>query len=164
MKKILLIAFLGMGISGYSQGHEGHNHGPEVQHDAPAAAANPTAAHIQFKETSFDFGNLKEGPEAKHEFVFTNTGKEPLVLQACQPSCGCTAPQCPKEPVLPGQSNKITVVYSTAGRVGPFNKSITITSNAAESPMIIYIKGHVKETPPEKTLPINEDGGMMFGQ
>lgn len=160
MKNLLLITTLFFAKANFCQTHDGPDHLPHSE----VTIVNPTAAKIEFKESQFDFGNLKEGPEAKHEFVFTNTGKEPLVIQACQPSCGCTAPQCPKEPILPGQSNKIVVIYSTAGRVGPFNKSITITSNAAENPIMIYIKGHVKETPPEKTMPINEDGGMMFGQ
>ena len=163
MKKIFFFLFVSnVGIS-FCQDHADHNH-PAASEPTPVTVVNPTAAKIEFKESQFDFGNLKEGPEAKHDFVFTNTGKEPLVIQTCQPSCGCTAPQCPKEAILPGQSNKISVIYNTAGRVGPFNKSITITSNAAESPFIIYIKGHVKETPPEKTMPINDDGGIMFGQ
>ncbi len=162
MKKLFLILSLFSAAPLFCQSHDGHDHEPV--NNTAVSNSNPTAAKLEFKEYQFDFGNLKEGPEAKHEFVFTNTGKEPLVIQNCQPSCGCTAPQCPKEPILPGQSNKITVIYSTAGRVGPFNKSITITSNAAESPMMIYIKGHVKDTPPEKTMPINDDGGIMFGQ
>lgn len=161
MKKLILPILLCTMLPVFGQQHEDKAHISNTTTEQPV---NPTAAKISFKETQFDFGNLKEGPEAKHEFVFTNTGKEPLVIQSCQPSCGCTAPQCPKEPILPGQTGKITVVYSTSGRVGPFNKSITITSNADESPFVIYIKGHVKETPPEKTMPVNEDGGIMFGQ
>ena len=36
-----------------------------------------------------------------HIFTFTNTGDNPLILDKCKGSCGCTVPQCPKEPIAP---------------------------------------------------------------
>lgn len=138
------------------------NTGPAQLQPEPKVA-NPNAPKIQFKTTEFEFGTIPEGPQAKHEFEFTNTGKEPLTVTSCQASCGCTVPQCPRDPILPGQTGKITAIYNTQGRVGPFNKSITIMSNSEGMPVIVYIKGVVKETPPEQTMPINDNGNMMIG-
>ncbi|MGN6569226.1 MAG: DUF1573 domain-containing protein [Flavipsychrobacter sp.] len=94
---------------------------------------------------TYDFGTVKEGPLAEHIFEFKNTGKEPLIIQNASASCGCTTPEWPKEPVLPGKTSKITVRYNTQGRVGPFTKDIYIQSNASsEGDRIqLHIKGTV---------------------
>src|SRR5580698_10167170 len=70
-----------------------------------AAAPNPNAPVMIFPEESFTFGEVPEGPQVTHEFKFTNTGKEPLVLSNVKASCGCTTPSWPKEPILPGKES-----------------------------------------------------------
>ena len=54
----------------------------------------------------------------------------------------------PKEPILPGKSDMISVTYNAA-HAGSFNKSITITSNAKTPTKVIYIKGSVDAAPVE---------------
>ncbi len=102
-----------------------------------------TGPEMTFEFETHNFGELKEGDEAVVEFVFTNTGTEKLILLDVQTSCGCTTPDWPKEPILPGEKSKITVQYDTKGRVYPFNKSITISSNAVQETKRIFIKGEV---------------------
>jgi len=72
---------------------------------APQAQENPNAPKFSFKNgDTHDFGTIKESAEgADYTFEFTNTGKEPLIIQAATPSCSCTAPSFSKEPVLPGK-------------------------------------------------------------
>ncbi len=117
--------------------------------------ANPNAPDIKFETETHDFGTVPEGPQAKFDFDFTNVGKEPLILQNVQASCGCTTPEWPKEPILPGGKNKVTAIYNTQGRPGPFTKTITITSNGKTPSKQIIIKGTVQAAPattaPEKT-------------
>lgn len=115
-----------------------------------------TAANISFESEKFNFGEIEEGPKVTHEFTFTNTGKEPLVLSNVKASCGCTTPDWPKEPILPGEEGTILVTYNTAKRVGPFNKSITITANIAESTKVIYITGTVVAAPEDETMPVKQ--------
>lgn len=141
--------------------HDGHNHGPATtapatQQPAEAKPANPNAAKIIFKEESYNFTEVPEGPQVTHEFKFTNTGKEPLILTNVRASCGCTTPSWPKEPILPGKDGAILVTYNTQGRPGAFNKSITITSNADTPDKIIYIKGEVVKAEPEKSVPVEQ--------
>lgn len=121
--------------------------------DKPASPPNPNAPKIEFKEDSYDFKELSEGPQATHEFKFTNTGKEPLILSNVRASCGCTTPSWPKEPILPGKDGTIVVTYNTQGRPGPFTKSVTITSNASEPNKVIIIKGDVIKEDPDKSVP-----------
>jgi len=118
---------------------------------APAAAATPETT-IKFKTETHDFGTLQEGDPAEAEFVFTNTGKKPLIIQNVQPGCGCTTPFWSKDPVAPGKTGIIKASYGTKGRVGAFNKNITVTSTAGTN--IIYIKGTVEKAP-ESSAPQN---------
>ncbi|MDP4202598.1 MAG: DUF1573 domain-containing protein [Bacteroidota bacterium] len=99
---------------------------------------------LSFAEKSYDFGTVKEeAGKITHEFTFTNTGKAPLVIQQVTASCGCTTPSWTKEPIAPGAKGTITVTYSAANRPGSFQKSITVTNNSAENPVILTIKGQV---------------------
>ncbi|MCB0764967.1 MAG: DUF1573 domain-containing protein, partial [Flavobacteriales bacterium] len=74
----------------------------------------------------------------------TNTGDQPLIITNCQGSCGCTVPKCDTAPILPGASSAISVHYDT-NRTGPFAKSVTINSNATNTPsLMVNIKGTVE--------------------
>lgn len=115
-------------------------------------------ADIKFDKTVHDFGTIPQGGNGECEFVFTNTGKEPLVITNCMGSCGCTVPQCPKEPVLPGKKGVIKVKYDT-NRVGPFVKSVTVNSNAKSGVMTLQIKGTVEAKKVEETFPQNKTEG-----
>lgn len=139
-----------------------HDHEAQLQTQTPAGGEggpviiNPNAAKLNFKEETYDFGEVPEGPQVTHEFKFTNTGKEPLVLTNVRASCGCTTPSWPKEPVLPGKESAILVTYNTQGRPGNFSKSITITSNSDSPNKVIYIKGEVVKAEPEKSVPFEQ--------
>lgn len=123
------------------------------------AAEQPTSlADIKFEKTVHDFGNIPQGGNGECEFVFTNTGKEPLVINNCMGSCGCTVPQCPKEPILPGKKGVIKVKYDT-NRVGPFVKSVTVNSNAKSGVVTLQIKGTVEAKPVEEAFPQNKNEG-----
>jgi len=116
------------------------------------APANPDAGDFKFKEETWDFGTIPQGKPVKHSFAFSNEGKQPIVISNVQASCGCTTPTWPKEPILPGKSETIEVQYNAANP-GGFNKSITITSNAASPSKMLYIKGTVEAAPKDQTTP-----------
>lgn len=98
-----------------------------------------------------DFGLIENGGNGKCIFTVSNTGTEPLIISLCKGSCGCTVPACPEQPIAPGASAEITVKYDTS-RTGPFSKSVTITSNAVNTPTkVIKIKGSVKTKPVTET-------------
>ncbi len=111
-------------------------------------------AKIEFEKLTHDFGQITEHPDgATYKFKFKNTGKEPLVISSARPSCGCTVPTWTQDPVMPGQTGEITARYNSLGRIGSFNKSITVESNSAENPVIyLTIKGDVKAKPTEENL------------
>lgn len=96
-----------------------------------------------YKTETHDFGTIAEGTLATYEFLVKNVGDQPVIISNVQPSCGCTTPEWPKEPILPGKIVKIKAMYNSTGRPGPFYKSITVTSNAETPSKVLYIKGAV---------------------
>jgi len=108
---------------------------------------------ITFEKTEHDFGRIhEEDGRVSVVFSFKNEGMAPLVLSNVRASCGCTTPTWTREPVEPGQTGSITVTYNPNGRPGRFQKTVTITSNASEATVRVYIKGEVI---PKPAKPVN---------
>ncbi len=109
-----------------------------------AARAQDAKPEITFAQKEFDFGTFpeSEGPVV-HDFLFTNTGKVPLILNDVKASCGCTTPEWTKEPVLPGKTGTIRVSYNPRNRPGSFSKGIQVSSNATSPTVALAIKGVV---------------------
>ncbi|MCF6243006.1 MAG: DUF1573 domain-containing protein [Bacteroidales bacterium] len=99
-------------------------------------------ATIAFIQTEHDFGSSQK-KEVTYDFVFSNTSKEPLLIQNVETTCGCTVPDWPKQPIKPGQKAKITVKYKAA-YPGSFSKSIRVYYNGKNSPAVLKIKCSVQ--------------------
>lgn len=105
------------------------------------------AAQITFEEEVFDFGDIVEGDVVEHVFKFTNTGKNPLIINNASGSCGCTVPLWPRDPIAPGQSGEIQVKFNSTGKHGEQNKSITIYANTLPNKTVIRVVGGVEINP-----------------
>lgn len=115
--------------------------------------AQVAGPQIEFEKLEHDYGTVEQGGDGATEFVFTNTGTEPLIISKAKGSCGCTVPEWPKEPIAPGAKSAIKVKYDTK-RVGPISKSVTITSNSVDnSTALLKIKGTVEAKPTEADSP-----------
>lgn len=97
---------------------------------------------MKFKEETRNFGKIEQGKPVTQEFVFTNTGTDPIVITNVSASCGCTTPSYTKDPVLPKQTGTIKATYNAAA-MGSFNKSITVFSNAESPSLTLFLKGEV---------------------
>jgi len=113
------------------------------------------AAYINFEKTLHDYGNIPLNGDGSYVFIFENTGNTPLILTNAQSSCGCTVPQWPRDPIAPKGKGEIQVKYNT-NRAGSFQKTVTIHSNAENSPTVLTIKGNVERATVEPTLPVKE--------
>ena len=109
--------------------------------EAPAEAGPTTS--ITFAENAHDFGTITDGDVVTHIFKFTNTGDEPLVLNRCKGSCGCTVPQCPKEPIAPGAEGEIEVKFNSKGKKNNQTKRMTIDANTDPAQTILTIRAFV---------------------
>lgn len=103
---------------------------------------------MKFDKEVYEFGTVKAGTKVQHDFVFTNSGNEPLIISNAQGSCGCTVPDYPKQPIKKGEKAAIKVSFDSTGRTGVQEKTVTITSNSSDTPTkVIYIRGTVEAAP-----------------
>jgi hypothetical protein len=102
-------------------------------------------AKIQFDESSFDFGKVVTGEKVTHVYKFKNIGSSPLIINHASANCGCTVPEFPKEPILPGENEVIKVIFDTQGRKGFQIKKINIFANTYPSQNILELKGQIIE-------------------
>jgi hypothetical protein len=100
-------------------------------------------SEMTFEEDVFDFGKIIQGEKVSHAFNFKNTGKKSLIISNASGSCGCTVPDWPREPVQPGQSGKINVVFSSEGKSGLQEKTVTIVTNSEPATKVIRIKADI---------------------
>ncbi|HKK42431.1 MAG TPA: DUF1573 domain-containing protein, partial [Bacteroidales bacterium] len=77
---------------------------------------------MKLSATEHDFGTFKEeAGRQTYDFIVTNSGSNPLVIQNIVASCGCTTPLWTKQPIPPGGTGKITAIYDPRNRPGKFN-------------------------------------------
>jgi len=101
---------------------------------------------IFFKDTLLNVDTILYNSSVRWELPFTNSGNEPLIIRNCKYSGGLSC-NWPKDPIYPGKTGKIIVSYYTR-RLGPFNKTITLTSNSVtKQTTVIVVKGFVKSSP-----------------
>jgi len=127
MKKILMICVVIMGFAFTA---------------TTALAQDNEKAEFKFNEEKHDFGKIPQGTPVTTEFVFTNIGKEPLILTNVQPTCGCTIADYTKTPVKSGDKGSIKITYNAAV-AAPFTKTIVVTSNAKTPTKNLIIVGEV---------------------
>lgn len=107
---------------------------------------------MSFEKTKHNFGAVKQdGGNVDYKFIFTNTGAKPIIIEDVTSSCGCTTPEWSKAPVMPGAKGFITASFNPKGRPGHFDKSITVKSNAKNSPITLFVTGEVGEIQKTKT-------------
>ncbi|PIF30933.1 uncharacterized protein DUF1573 [Flavobacterium sp. 9] len=100
------------------------------------------ASTIVWKAETIDVGQIPQGTPKAIVYEFKNTGKTAVVITNVQGSCGCTATDYTKEPILPGKTAKVTATYNAANK-GGFTKTVTVTTSAETAPKILTLKGTV---------------------
>ncbi len=108
-------------------------------------ASNVAQTTISFNESNHDFGTINQDTENKKIFTFTNTGSEPLIIENAKGSCGCTVPKYPKEPIAPGGTGEIEVVYKPGKQKNKQTKNVTITANTSPANTVLTISANVLE-------------------
>ena len=104
-------------------------------------AGNVTAVSVD--RTTMDFGSFPQSEKQERSFILTNTGNGLLVIQDIVTSCGCTKVEYSKEPVRPGETLEVKVIYE-AEQAEHFNKTVTVYCNAENSPLRLAVKGAAK--------------------
>ncbi len=105
--------------------------------------ADAGAPTMKFEEEVYDFGKIKDGEKVAYDFKFKNEGNTPLIIKDATATCGCTVPEWSKEPIAPGGSGKISVVFDSAGKSGLQDKVVTITANTVPAQTQIHLVGEI---------------------
>ena len=115
----------------------------EIVEEAVAQVVAETKPNLVFDHTSHEFGTINQGDVVTHMFTFTNTGDAPLIINSAKPSCGCTVPSWPKEPIMPGETGEIKAVFNSRHKSGRQNKSIRVFTNMGDQASTVFLKGEV---------------------
>ena len=122
MKKLILLIALTVGIATNSK-----------------AQAKP--GDFKFDTETFDFGKIPMGNPVQHVFTFTNIGQQPIIISKIETTCGCAVPEYTQEPVVPNAQGVVKITFNPTAGPAPFNKAITINSNARTPVKMLIIKG-----------------------
>ena len=108
-----------------------------------AQPAVKTAAEVaKFTAESIDLGKIKVGNPTTAVFTVTNIGKDPLIIEQANPTCGCTISNYTKEPIAPGKTGTINATYNAAG-VSHFDKHLTVKFAGIDEIKSITLSGDV---------------------
>ncbi len=141
---ILAVCLLGL-LSCNDKGSKGDGVDTDAISNSESANGkiNSDQPDMTFEEEVFDFGKIVQGEKVSHAFLFKNNGKKSLIISSANGSCGCTVPEWPKEPVKPGATNKINVVFNSEGKSGIQEKTVTMVTNCEPATKLIRIKAEI---------------------
>jgi hypothetical protein len=81
------------------------------------ASSQYMQSKMMIAPAEYYFGVFKEeAGRQSFDFVVTNTGNQPLMIQNIVASCGCTTPEWTKSPIPPGGKGKVTAIYDKQTR------------------------------------------------
>ena len=99
----------------------------------------------KIKQEVLDLGKIPQGIPAVSTFIVTNIGKNDLIIESANPTCGCTVSDYTKTPIKPGQTGTITATFNAAG-LGPIDKHMNVKFAGADDTKSIGFKGEVLTT------------------
>ncbi len=102
---------------------------------------------LKFDKTEHDFGVIKEGDIVETVFSFTNSGNSELIITSAKGSCGCTVPEWPKQPIMPGEAGEIKVKFNSSNKPNMQKKQVTLLTNTEQGKEILKITAEVTPKP-----------------
>ena len=105
--------------------------------------ADKSVTTVSMDQSEKNFGNIPLNEKREHIFMLVNTGYRPLVIYDVVTSCGCTKAEYGKEPVRPGETLELKVIYNAEDK-GRFRKNLTVYCNAEDSPLKLTVVGVVE--------------------
>jgi len=98
---------------------------------------------FEFQTMDHDFGTINEGQVVEYTYSFKNSGEAPLIIQAAQGSCGCTASDWTKTPVPVGGTGYVKAKFDSNGKPNIQNKTVTVTANTWPKQSVLRFKAMV---------------------
>ena len=94
---------------------------------------------------TYNLGKVKQNVPATATFVVTNIGKEDLLIDQANPTCGCTISDYTKSPIAPGKTGVIHATYNAAN-LGHIDKTLTVKFAGTDDIKFIKLTGEVLDS------------------
>lgn len=91
----------------------------------------------------FDFGDVYRGKKVEQKVTVKNIGSETLELGRIDVSCGCTGTVVSRNSIPPGRTGEVVIAFNSTNFSGKVTKSVTINSNATNSPSVVEFQANV---------------------
>jgi hypothetical protein len=118
----------------------------EAEEQARLKEEIATKTTMEFESLTHDFGKILEDSENRASYVVKNTGKNPLIIDKVEVSCGCTTASKPEKPILPGKTDKIEIVFHPkVGQLNQQEKTVTVTANTEPKSAVLVLKANVQK-------------------
>jgi ankyrin repeat protein len=113
---------------------------------APSQDVPASARPLRFEPEVVDFGEMIAGVASTLPVKIINASDKPVTIVRAIPSCGCTTPVWPKDPIAPGESAEMQVTMRPPETQGQnLNKKVTLQLDGGLPPVVLDLKGHVAE-------------------
>jgi len=93
---------------------------------------------IKMNTEKHDFGKIKVGNPVTYSFEIKNISDKPIVVENSWASCGCTTPEKIVDPIMPGASVPLKVLYNAAA-IGTYTKEVFVKLAGVEQSKTLYI-------------------------
>ena len=104
---------------------------------------SPFAPVMKLDTNLHNYGTIRQGADGKCEFRFTNTGRDPLIIEKIETPCACVVTEWPKKAIRKGKTGVIKAEYYTK-RLGEINKTLVVISNSSQEKIELKLIGKVE--------------------
>jgi ankyrin repeat protein len=106
-------------------------------HAATAEPSHPTTLVVE--PAKLDMGEVSTNKYATGTVRLVNSGDEPITIQDCKSSCGCTSTNCPKGKELqPGETADVDIRITAGSRERKISKTVTFRV-IGQQPVIVPV-------------------------
>ncbi len=113
---------------------------------------------ISFATLTNDLGKITQGDKKVYSYTFRNTGNANLIIASVETSCGCIITDFSKEPVPPGATGQINILFDSKDELGQKKETITVFANTLKTKTELTLSAIVAPAPEQKKdVPKKED-------
>lgn len=94
------------------------------------------------RSDTIQLGAVTAGTRIRSHLVLRNEGWYDLIIAGVRGSCGLMIPNWPAEPVHTNEEAIINFTFN-ASRLGPFERKITLHTNAYQKTIVVTVLGEV---------------------
>lgn len=100
---------------------------------------------IRLEPAELDLGEMMPDTPKSGKVKIVNISDKPVTITRAIPSCGCTTPTWPKDPIPPGGSGEMEITLKPGAKAGiPLTKNVTLQIEG-HSPVRYTLRGTVPE-------------------